>query len=172
MPCRPLQNPLVPPARLNVQDRRQRYLARANPGSNSRRTTYTAVVRMTSTPFSIVEAIGRTLSGVELSTTWGQPSLKVRGKMFACLASHSSAEPDTLVVMTDFAQRDALLEEEPERYYITKHYVDYPCVLVRLARVDREMLQDLLIGSCQFVGSMVKVKTRQPVRARVLRGRR
>jgi hypothetical protein len=29
------------------------------------------------------------------------PSLKVRGRMFACMASHKSAEPDTLVVMTD-----------------------------------------------------------------------
>ena len=143
-----------------------------NPGSRYQRHDVHSVVRMKTTPFSTVEAIGRTLSGVEISTTWGQPSLKVRGKMFACLASHSSAEPDTLVVMTDFAQRDALLDEEPERYYVTKHYIDYPCVLVRLAQVDREVLQDLLIGACQFVGSSVKVKTRQPVRARVLRGRR
>lgn len=126
-----------------------------------------------SNPFAVVESIGRTLSGVESSTTWGSPSLKIRGRMFVCLASHSSAEPDTLVVMTDFAQRDAMLDEEPERYYITKHYIDYPCVLVRLARVDRDVLQDLIVGACQFVGSTVKVKARQPaVRARVLRGRR
>jgi len=123
--------------------------------------------------FSLVESIAPTLPGVEVSTSWGQPSLKVRGKMCVCLASHSSAEPDSLVVMTDFAQRDLLLDEEPERYYITKNFVDYPCVLVRLGRVDREILQDLIVGACQFVGSMVKVTARQPVaRARVLRGRR
>jgi hypothetical protein len=123
--------------------------------------------------FSLVESIARTLPGVEVSTSWGQPSLKVRGKMCVCLPSHSSAEPDSLVVMTEFAQRDLLLDEEPERYYITRHYVDYPCVLVRLDRVDREVLHDLIVGACQFVGSMVKVTARRPVaRARVLRGRR
>ncbi len=124
-------------------------------------------------PFTVVESIGLTLPGVEVSTSWGRPSLKVRGKMFACLASHSSAEPDTLVVMTEFAQRDALLEEEPDLYYITRHYVDYPCVLVRLPRVNRDILQDLLTGAYHFVGSTQKRSTRpSPVGARVLRGRR
>ncbi len=31
--------------------------------------------------------------------------------MFVCIASPESAEPDTLVVMRDFADRDALTEE-------------------------------------------------------------
>ena len=57
--------------------------------------------------FKLVESIGRTLPGVEVTTSWGQPALKVRGKMFVCGASHKSAEPNTLVVMMDFADRDA-----------------------------------------------------------------
>ena len=65
-------------------------------------------------PFAPVAAIGRTLPDVELTTTWGKAALKVRGKMFACIASHKSAEPDTLVVMMDIADREALLEEDPE----------------------------------------------------------
>ena len=36
--------------------------------------------------FSRVESIGRTLPDVEVTTAWGQPALKVRGRMFACLA--------------------------------------------------------------------------------------
>jgi hypothetical protein len=63
--------------------------------------------------FTLVEAIARTLPDVEVTTTWGQPTLKVRGKMFVCSASHKSAEPDTLVVMMDFADRDARIEEDP-----------------------------------------------------------
>ena len=43
--------------------------------------------------FRPVETIGRTLPDVELTTTWGQPALEVRGKMAVCLASRKAAEP-------------------------------------------------------------------------------
>src|SRR3954451_10251091 len=85
--------------------------------------------------FKPVETIGRTLPDVEVATTWGKPALKVRGRIFVCIASHKSAEPDTLVVMMDFADRDALIEEDPATYYLKEHYISYPCVLVRLAHV-------------------------------------
>ena len=101
--------------------------------------------------FKIVEAIGRTLPDVEVTTTWGQPALKVRGKMFVCIASHKSAEPDTLVVMMDFADRDALLEDDRDTYYLKDHYVGYPCVLVRLSRVHPDALRDLVIGAHRYV---------------------
>ena len=73
--------------------------------------------------FKLVKEIGRTLPDVEVTKTWGKPSLKVGGKMFVCIASHKSAEPDTLVVMMDFADRDALIEEDPRTYYLKEHYV-------------------------------------------------
>ena len=93
------------------------------------------------TGFENVEAIARTLLGVEVTKTWGQPALKVGGTMFACIASHKSAEQNTLVVKMDFAQRDALIEEEPETYYLKEHYVGYPCVLVRLSRVHPDAIR-------------------------------
>src|SRR5687767_8786863 len=101
--------------------------------------------------FKLVEQIGRTLPGVELTTTWGQPTLKARGKMFACIASHKSAEPNTLVVMMDFADRDALLEDDPDTYYLKEHYVNYPCVLVRLSRIPGDALRDLVTGAHRFM---------------------
>ena len=101
--------------------------------------------------FKLVEQVGRTLPDVEVTTTWGQPTLKVRGKMFACIASHKSAEPDTLVVMMDFAGRDALIEEDPATYYLKEHYVGYPCVLVRLAHVHPDALRDLVVGAHRYV---------------------
>ena len=103
--------------------------------------------------FKRVEAIGRTLPGVELTTTWGKPTLKVRGRMFVCIASHKSAEPDTLVVMMDFAARDALIEEDPDTYYLKEHYVSYPCVLVRLSRVNPDALRDLVVGAHRYVSA-------------------
>ena len=113
---------------------------------------------MAHSSFARVESIGRTLPGVEVTTAWGQPALKVRGRMFACLASHKSAEPGSLVVMMDFADRDLLVEEDPGTYYLKDHYVGYPCVLVRLACVQADALRDLLTGAHRYVGEKARKK--------------
>ena len=109
------------------------------------------MARTRGSSFKQVEAIGRTLPDVEVTRTWGKPALKVHGRMFVCIASHKSAEPGTLVVMMDFADRDALLEDDPDTYYLKEHYVGYPCVLVRLARVHSDALRDLVIGAHRYV---------------------
>ena len=108
--------------------------------------------------FKTVESVGRTLPDVEVTTTYGKPALKVRGKMFVCIASHTSAEPNTLVVMMDFADRDALIEEDPGTYYLKEHYVNYPCVLVRLSRVGADALHDLVAGAHRFVSAKQRKK--------------
>ena len=107
-------------------------------------------------PFKPVEAIGRTLPDVEVTTTWGKPTLKVHGRMFVCIASHKSAEPDTLVVMMDFPDRDALIEDDPDTYYLKEHYVGYPCVLVRLSHVRPDALRDLVTGGYRYVSAKRK----------------
>src|ERR1700720_2869953 len=109
--------------------------------------------------FKTVESIGRTLPDVEVTTAWGQPALKVRGKMFVCIASHKSAEPNTLVVMMDFAGRDALIEDDPGTYYLKEHYLNYPCVLVRLSRVGADALRDLIANAHRFVSTKVRRKS-------------
>jgi hypothetical protein len=117
--------------------------------------------------FKIIESVGRTLPDVELTTTWGKPALKVRGKMFVCIASHKSAEPNTLVVMMDFAARDALIDDDPDAYYLKDHYVGYPCVLVRLPRVRADALRDLVIGAHRYVSTKVRTKPARPSRRRI-----
>ena len=116
------------------------------------------------TGFKDVEVVARTLPDVEVTTTWGQPTLKVRGKMFACIASHKSAEPNTLVVKMDFANRDALIEEDPAAYYLKEHYIGYPCVLVRLSRVHPDALKDLIIGAHRYVSARASNKSATPPR--------
>ena len=110
--------------------------------------------------FKTVESIARTLPEVEVTTAWGQPALKVRGKMFACIASHKSAEPDTLVVMMDRDDRDALIEDDPATYYLKPHYMSYPCVLVRLSRIHADALHDVVTGAYRFV-SAAQPRTRK-----------
>ena len=94
--------------------------------------------------FEAVRAIGLAFPDVEEGTTYGSPALKVRGRVFACMAVHKSAEPNSLGVMIDFDQRDELIAADPATYYVKDHYLNYPVVLVRLSRVHRDALCDLL----------------------------
>ena len=103
--------------------------------------------------FDVVRRMGLALSDVEEGTAYGSPALTVRGKMFACLAVHRSAEPNTLAVSIDFDQRDELISEEPKTYYLTDHYVNYPYVLVRLAHIRQDALRDLLLMGWRFVST-------------------
>jgi hypothetical protein len=105
----------------------------------------------TAIDFDAVRAIGLSFPGVESSTAFGAPALKVRGKLLACLPTHRSAEPDSLMVRVDFGDRADLLSGAPDVYYITDHYAGYSAVLVRLARVDRDVLRDLIGMAYKFV---------------------
>ena len=78
--------------------------------------------------------------------------------MLACQAIHKSAEPNSLVVRMDMDQREALIAEAPDTYYITDHYKPYPSVLVRLSKVSPDALRDLLQTSLRFVTSSKKGK--------------
>jgi hypothetical protein len=95
--------------------------------------------------FETVTAVGLTLPNVEATTKYdGSPVLKVRGSFLAGLATHRSAEADTLVVRAGFDEREWLMEDAPDTYYLTDYYRSYPLVLVRLSRIDRDALRDLL----------------------------
>ena len=103
--------------------------------------------------FDTVRRIALQLPGVEASTTYGSNSLKIRGKLLACIPSHKSAEPGSLVVRIPFDQRVELMGAAPDVYYLPDHYVNYPSVLVRLSRIRPDELRDLLERSWRFVTS-------------------
>ena len=91
--------------------------------------------------FDTVRQISLLLDHVEEGTSYGTAAFKVRGALFVRL--HQDLE-STIVVRTDFEQREELLAADPETYYITDHYLNYPWVLVRLSRVHPDGLRDLL----------------------------
>jgi hypothetical protein len=101
--------------------------------------------------FDTVRKIGLTLPGVEESTAYGLPALKVRGKLLACVPVNRSAEPGSLMVRVAFDDRGELLAAAPDVYYVTDHYLDYSAVLVRLSRVTPDVLRDLLSMAHKFV---------------------
>ena len=118
--------------------------------------------------FDTVRSIALELPGVEDSTAYGNFALKAHGKLLACIPTHRSAESGSLVVKVDLNDRAQLLAEAPDVYYVTEHYVGYPTVLVRLSRVDADVLRDLLRMAHKFVTR--KAAPRSPARKRRKRG--
>jgi hypothetical protein len=115
--------------------------------------------RKQTTRFDQVWTVGLVLPGVEAAAKYdGSPVLKVGGAFMAGVATHRSAEPETLVVRSGFEQRELLLEEAPETYYVTEHYRKHPVVLVRLSRLDTDALRDLLSMSWRL--TIAKGRTR------------
>jgi hypothetical protein len=94
--------------------------------------------------FEMVRKIALGLPGVEESTAWGAPALKVRGQWIAVIPTHKSAEPDSLAVRVDFERRAELLDSAPDVYYVKDHYQNAPVVLVRMARIQPDALEGLL----------------------------
>ena len=122
--------------------------------------------------FDTIRKIGLALPGVEESVAWGTPVLKVHGKLFAGIAIHSSAEPGSLMVRMAPEDRDELISAAPDVYYVTDHYVPGNGVLVRLSRVNADVLRDLIGMSHKFVLASMAGASRSPKRPKALRKKR
>jgi hypothetical protein len=79
------------------------------------------------------------LPGVEPGTSYGTPSLHVGKKFLARLKE----DGETIAIRVGFDDRDVLLQLDPEAFYLTDHYRDYPAMLVRLKNVQVGMLEKL-----------------------------
>ncbi len=87
--------------------------------------------------FEDVRRIALALPGVEDGVSYGAPALKVNGNLLIRLRDDLGA----IVVKTTFAERDELVEEDPEAYFLTEHYVPYEWMLVRLSTVRLAQLR-------------------------------
>ena len=101
--------------------------------------------------FDTVRQLGLALPDVEDGTAYGAQALKLAGKLLACIPTNKSAEANSLVVRIDLEHRAELLRQHPDIYYITDHYAPYPTVLVRLSRITRIDLTELLRDARRFV---------------------
>jgi hypothetical protein len=97
-------------------------------------------VAKTPAAFEAVRRIALALEKVEEGTSYGTPAFKVSGALFVRM--HQDGE--SLVVRTDFEQREELMVADPETYYITDHYLNYEWILIRLSRVQPDALRDLI----------------------------
>jgi hypothetical protein len=110
--------------------------------------------------FETVKELGLVMPGVVNDTAYGAPALKLGGKLVACIPVNKSAEANSVAVRIDLEHRAELLRQQPEIYYITDHYAPHPTVLVRLSKISRTDLKELLRDACRFVSSSSSNATR------------
>jgi hypothetical protein len=88
-----------------------------------------------------VVTIASGLPEVEQSTSYGTPSLKVRGKSFARLRTEAEGG---LVLMCQLDEKAALLASGDPAFYTIPHYDGYGAILVDLEKVSRRQLTELI----------------------------
>jgi len=88
-----------------------------------------------------VVALGTALPEVEEGTWYRTAALKVRGKSLCRMKE----DGETLVVrVVDLEDKEALLEMDSQVFFTTPHYDGYPYVLVRLGKIARAPLGELI----------------------------
>jgi hypothetical protein len=123
-----------------------------------------APTRKGNVDFDTVLKLGASLPGVRASSDARGVALRLKGQLVACTAINRSAEPNSLMVCLDFPLRDFLLEKRSDTYYMTAHYRSYATVLVRLPKVGRSELRDVLEQAAQFVDAQKTKKTAKAVK--------
>ncbi len=91
--------------------------------------------------YAAVEKMLLAWPGVELSSSYGRPSLKVKGKFFTWVKE----DGDSIVLGgIDFDERDMLIETQGKVFYITDHYRNSRYVLMRLSKADPGLVEAYL----------------------------
>jgi hypothetical protein len=89
----------------------------------------------------------------EVSEEPGRFAFRVRGKAFAWVWLERP-EPDgpripnadVVAIRVDGElEKESLVEMDPDAFFTEPHYAGFPAVLVRLPKVDADMLEDLLV---------------------------
>jgi hypothetical protein len=108
-----------------------------------------------------VAAIAGALPEVDESTSYGNRDWKVRKKTFAWDRPLRKKEVEALggfepegaapageilaIRVADEEAKQALVSSEPEIFFMTSHFDGYPAVLIRLDRIGRAELEEVVL---------------------------
>ena len=80
------------------------------------------------------------LPDTELSTSYGKPAVKVRGKTFL----FTGREPGSFGVMAPMPEKELLMETDPDTFWETDHYRGWPGVLVRYGSPEGKRIERVI----------------------------
>ena len=87
-----------------------------------------------------VRGFALALPGTELSTSYGAPCVRVRGKAFV----YPGREKGSFAVACPIEEKDFLMETDAGTFWETPHYRGWPAVLVRFGSPDRERIEHVI----------------------------
>jgi hypothetical protein len=102
-----------------------------------------------------VVEFARAFDGVEVSLSYGEPSLKV-GK--ALLTRHRAADDSIVLKGVDPDERDTLIARSPDVFFLEDHYAGYDIVLARLAAASLDQLTSLIERTWRILAPKRSVK--------------
>jgi hypothetical protein len=116
--------------------------------------------------------IALSFEGASEGPYFGKPAIFVAEK-FLTRVHHK--EDAMVLAIGSMEMRDVMLEAEPKLFYITDHYRNFPYLLARLSKLNKETLKDLLTARLlQITAKKTKKnaakKLRKPAKRRT-RGR-
>ena len=85
--------------------------------------------------------IALSFDGASEGPYFGKPAIFVAEK-FLTRVHHK--EEAMVLAIGSMEMRDVMLEAEPQLFYITEHYKNFPYLLARLSKLNKETLKDLL----------------------------
>jgi hypothetical protein len=101
---------------------------------------------------------------VEMGTSYGTPSVKVKGKSFCRMwsdreyARDGVADTEVLVLFCELEEKEMLFESTTGVCFETPHYHGHGAYLVRMADVDLDELRDLLEDSYRLKAPATALK--------------
>lgn len=101
----------------------------------------------------LVRSMALALPGVEEGVCHGTPAFYVRRKLMLRLWE----DGEILVVRFPKEKRAALIDENPDVFSVTDHYLNYPAVLVNLLAVNRKLLVRMIEGAWRLQASRKQV---------------
>jgi|SRR4051794_12523287 hypothetical protein len=105
--------------------------------------------------FDDVRRVALAWPEVEDGTSYGTAALKVRKKLLARLKE----DGDSLVMPgVPQDEREMLVEHQPDAFYFTDHYRDYPMVLIRLSSARPDAVEPLLRRHWRTLASKAAVR--------------
>jgi hypothetical protein len=78
-----------------------------------------------------------TLPGVTMERWWGSPCPKINGKGLMA----PRREPGSFALVVAMAEKALLLETDPDTFWQTDHYRNYPMLLVRYGTDARDRIE-------------------------------
>jgi len=110
---------------------------------------------MGSDPFTYLEFIRKSVSHLPMvieGKSYETPGFFVQKKLFARMKE----DGQTLVIYTE--EREKWMLADPDTFFITDHYLNYPYMLINLPRVNPDDLKQLLTDAWLLRASKTLVK--------------